>query len=103
MEHRSGLIVAARVTPADGHGERDAAVLMIEARPGRHRVTVAADKAYDTRDFVATLRSMRATPHVAQFATTPHRRSAIDARTPLHPGYAVGQQKRKLVEQGLAG
>jgi transposase len=101
MEHRSGLIVAARVTPADGHGERDAAVVMIEARPGRHRVTVAADKAYDTRDFVATLRSMRATPHVAQFATTPHRRSAIDGRTTRHPGYAVSQQKRKLVEQGF--
>jgi hypothetical protein len=101
LEHRSGLIVAARVTPADGHGERDAAVLMIEARPGRHRITVAADKAYDTRDFVATLRSMRATPHVAQFATTPHRRSAIDGRTTHHPGYAISQQKRKLVEQGF--
>jgi len=101
MEHRSGLIVDARVTPADGHGERDAAVLMIEARPGRHRVTVAADKAYDTRDFVATLRSMRATPHVAQFATTPHRRSAIDGRTTHHPGDALSQQKRKLVEQGV--
>ena len=101
MEHRSGLIVDARVTPADGHGERDAAVLMIEARPGRHRVTVAADKAYDTRDFVATLRSMRATPHVAQFAPSPHRRSAIDGRTTHHPGYTVSQQKRKLVEQGF--
>ena len=101
MEHRSGLIVDARVTPADGHGERDAAALMIEARPGRHRITVAADKAYDTRDFVATLRSMRATPHVAQFATTPHRRSAIDSRTTRHPGYAISQQKRKLVEQGF--
>jgi transposase len=101
MEHRSGLIVAARVTPADGHGERDAAALMIEARPGRHRITIAADKAYDTRDFVTTLRSMHATPHVAQFATTPHRRSAIDGRTTRHPGYAVSQQKRKLVEQGF--
>ncbi len=101
MEHRSGLIVEARVTPADGHGERDAALLMIEARPGRHRVTVAADKAYDTRDFVATVRRMRATPHVAQLATTPHRRSAIDARTTRHAGYAVSQQKRKLVEQGF--
>lgn len=101
MEHRSGLIVNAMVTPADGHGERDAALLMIEALPGRHRVTVAADKGYDTRDFVANLRRMAVTPHVAQYSSTVHRRSAIDGRTTRHPGYAISQQKRKLVEQGF--
>ena len=66
MEHRSGLIVRTAVTPADGHGERDAALVMIEAVPGPHRITVAADKGYDTRDFVAGVRAMTATPHVAQ-------------------------------------
>jgi transposase len=101
MEHRSGLIVRARVTPATGYGEREAAVEMIADLPGRHRITVAADKAYDTRDFVADLREMDVTPHVAQYATTPHRRSAIDGRTTRHPGYAISQQKRKLVEQGI--
>jgi transposase len=101
MEHRSGLIVDATVTPADGHGERDAAVVMIERCPGDHRITVAADKAYDTRDFVANLRAMGATPHVAQFATSAHRHSAIDGRTTRHPGYAVSQRKRKLVEQSF--
>lgn len=101
MEHRSGLIVNATVTPADGHGERDAALLMIEGIAGRHRITVAGDKAYDTRDFVATLRAMRATPHLAQYAATPRRRSAIDGRTTRHPGYGISQQKRKLVEQGF--
>jgi transposase len=101
IEHRSGLIVQATVTPADGHGERDAALTMVERLPGRHRVTLAADKAYDTRDFVANLRAMQVTPHVAQYAPTPHRRSAIDARTTRHPGYAISQQKRKLVEQGF--
>src|SRR5688572_20174267 len=101
MEHRSGLIVNAMVTPADGHGERDAALLMIEALPGRHRVTVAADKRYDTRDFIANLRLMAVTPHVAQYSPTVHRRSAIDGRTTRHPGYAISQQKRKLVEQGF--
>jgi hypothetical protein len=99
MEHRSGLIVKATVTPADGYGERDAALVMIERIPGRHRITVAADKGYDTRDFVANLRAMDATPHVAQY--TAGRRSAIDARTTRHPGYAISQQKRKLVEQGF--
>jgi transposase len=99
MEHRSGLIVQATVTPADGHGERDAALVMLEAVPGPQRITVAGDKAYDTRDFVAELRAMQVTPHVAQHTTG--RRSAIDGRTTRHPGYAISQRKRKLVEQGF--
>jgi transposase len=99
MEHRSGLIVRATVTPADGYGERDAALVMLEDLPGRHRITLAADKGYDTRAFVANLRAMAVTPHVAQH--TVGRRSAIDARTTRHPGYVVSQQKRKLVEQGF--
>jgi transposase len=101
MEHRSGLIVNATVTPADGYSERDAALVMIEGCPGRHRITVAADKAYDTRGFVANLRAMRVTPHVAQYAETAHRRSAIDGRTTRHLGYARSQQRRKLVEQSF--
>ena len=99
MEHRSGLIVDTLVTPADGYGERDAGLVMVERRPGRHRLTVAADKGYDTKDFVAGLRSMTATPHLAQHTTG--RRSAIDDRTTRHPGYAISQQKRKLVERGF--
>jgi transposase len=99
MEHRSGLIVKATVTPADGHGERDAALIMLESLPGHQRITVAADKGYDTRDFVAELRAMHVTPHIAQHTTG--RRSAIDRRTTRHPGYAISQQKRKLVEQGF--
>lgn len=97
MEHRSGLIVRTHVTPADGYGERDAALVMVERLPGRHRITVAADKAYDTRDLVAGLRAMGATPHVAQ----KQRYTAIDARTTRHVGYTISQQKRKLVEQGF--
>ena len=99
MEHRSGLIIRTQVTPADGYGERDAALVMVQRLPGRQRITVAADKGYDTRDLVAGLRTMGATPHLAQHTT--RRRSAIDARTTRHPGYAISQQKRKLVEQGF--
>jgi len=98
MEHRSGLIVKAMVTPADGYGERDAALVMIEGLRSRPRVTVAADKGYDVRDFVAELRHMTVTPHIAQHTT---RRSAVDGRTTRHPGYAISQRKRKLVEQGF--
>src|SRR5215204_5896178 len=100
MENRSGLIVNATVTAADGYGEREAALAMISGLSGR-RCTVAADKGYDSREFVAQLRARHATPHVAQFGATGHRGSAIDGRTTRHAGYRVSQQKRKLVEQGF--
>ena len=99
MEHRSGLIVKTTVTPADGYGERDAALVMIEGLRGRQRITLAADKGYDMRDFVTQLRVMRVTPHVAPRITAGSR--AIDGRTTRHAGYAISQQKRKLVEQGF--
>jgi len=98
MENRSGLIVDAHVTPADGYGERDAALWMVDARPGR-RLTLGMDKGYDYPAFIATLRQMAITPHVAQ--NTTNRRSAIDARTTRHRGYGLSQQKRKLVEQAF--
>jgi transposase len=101
MEHRSGLIVQTIVTPATGHAERDAALVMVEALPGRHRITVAGDKYYDTREVVRELRQMHATPHVAQNAAPGWRRSCIDDRTTRHAGYAISQRKRKLVEQSF--
>lgn len=100
MEHRSGLIVRTTVTPADGYGERDAALVMVAAVPGRHRITVAGDKAFDTRTAVAELRRMGATPHLASNAERPGG-SALDRRTTRHRGYAVSQRKRKLVEQAF--
>jgi len=97
-ENRNGLVVATELTPADGYAERDAAIAMLERMRGRHRITVAADKGYDSRDFVDTLRTqLNATPHVAQNDT--NRRSAIDGRTTRHPGYAASQKVRKRVEE----
>jgi hypothetical protein len=40
-------------TRAYGSAERDAALLMAEGLPGTHRVTLGADKGYDTHDFIA--------------------------------------------------
>ena len=97
MENRHGLVVDTQVTQATGTAEREAALAMVEATPGRHRVTLGADKNYDTRDFVRELRELRATPHVAQY--TRGRASAIDGRTTHHPGYAISQQRRKRVEE----
>jgi transposase len=97
MENRNGLVANVEVLQANGTAERDAALVMMEQIPGDQKVTVGADKAYDTKDFVAEARNMNATPHVAQ--NDKGRRSAIDGRTTRHPGYAVSQQRRKRVEE----
>jgi len=98
MEHRSALIVDMELTQADGYAERSAAARMLGRLPKRkRRRTVAADKAYDTRDFVASCRELRFTPHVAQ--NTTNRRSAIDRRTTRHPGHGISQRIRTRVEE----
>ena len=97
MENRYGLAVDAELTQASGYAERDAAVLMLARRAQPGRVTLGADKAYDTADFVDRLRELAVTPHVAQ--NTSNRSSAIDQRTTRHPGYLVSQQKRKRIEE----
>lgn len=97
MENRSCLIVETRVTLASGHAERLAALDMIEPyadRPGA--ITLGADKNFDTADFVAELREINVTPHVAQ-----KKYSAIDRRTTRHPGYAISQRIRKRIEEGF--
>ena len=98
MENRSGLLLDILVTQATGTAERDGAITMLKRRRGIHkRATVAADKAYDTRDFVRQCRELDVTPHVAQ--NTTNRKSAIDGRVTRHAGYALSQRKRKLVEE----
>jgi transposase len=97
-ENRNGLIVNTEVLQAHGTAERDAALLMLEQIAGQHPVTVGADKAYDTKDFVAQCRHVKATPHVAQ-NTTRRGGSAIDARTTRYGGYAISQRKRKRIEE----
>ena len=98
MENRSGLIVDACLTRADGHAERVAALAMIEPRADRPgRITLGADKGYDAEDFVNELRSMNVAPHVA--AKT--RSSAIDGRTTRHAGYRASQITRKRIEEAF--
>jgi transposase len=98
MENRSGLVVAATVTKATGTAERKAAQEMIVRHsPGVRRVTLGCDKGYDAASFVADMRALNVTPHIAQNISG--RRSAIDSRTTRHPGYAVSQRKRKRIEE----
>jgi hypothetical protein len=50
---------------------------------------------------VTTIRALHITRHVAQFPDTKRRGSAIDHRNTCHPGYAISQRQRKLVEQAV--
>jgi transposase len=95
-ENRNGFVVEAELRKVSGTVERKAATDMI-ARSGAKRITVGADKGFDTADFVADMRAFNVTPHVAQ--NTINRRSAIDSRTTRHCGYEISQQKRKRVEE----
>jgi len=100
-ENRHGLIVDTAVTAASGTAERDAAIVMLGELPlTTRRLTVAADKAYDIRAWVAAVRRMGITPHVAQNEFG-YGGSAIDARTTRHAGYRVSHRKRKLIEQAF--
>jgi len=93
------LIVQGDLTRADGHAERRAALDMIHRHsPGSTRLlTLAADKALDTADFVADLRAVWVTPHVAWKA----RHFAIDGRTTRHGGYALSIRNRKRIEKAF--
>ncbi len=100
MENRNGLCVDVSVVRATGTAERDQAVVMIERlRRRRIRVkTLAADKGYDAREFVARLRGLDVTPHIARNQSA-SRSSAIDGRTTRHAGYAVSIRCRKRIEE----
>jgi hypothetical protein len=97
-ENRHGLVVDVRLTQASGTAEREAAADMIGHKPAGKRVTLGGDKGYDTHGFVAQLRKMHITPHVAQNVNR-NGGSAIDGRTTRHEGYGVSQRKRKRVEE----
>ena len=100
MEHRSGLIVKTMVTPADGHGERDAAVVMVEDVPGspsdhgrrRQRLRHARPRRRTARD--ARHAACGAAHDRADAARSMRARRAI-------PATRISQRKRKLVEQGF--
>lgn len=116
MENRNGLIADFEVTEANGKAEREAALTMLDRERERRkkkrkaakssrkrnkkgrRMTLAADKGYDTRDFVRGCRERRVTPHVAQNQHA-RRKSAIDGRTTSHSGYRISAKKRLLIEK----
>ncbi|MCB9779926.1 MAG: IS5 family transposase [Alphaproteobacteria bacterium] len=116
MENRHGLVVDMELTEANGTAERDAAIDMVDRQRKKRksqrksqksarkqsrkprRLTLAADKAYDTKDFIRRCRERRVTPHVAQNQNS-RRRSCVDARTTRHTGYHVSQKARWRIEK----
>jgi len=99
IENRNGLIVDLELTQASGTAEREAGLRLLareRGRRGRGRMSLAADRGYDTRDFVAGVRALKVTPHVAR----KKRGSAIDGRTTRHKGYAISLRRRKRIEEG---
>ena len=94
MENRNGIAVNGCVTLAEGRAEPQAALAMVEEIAGQHRITLGADKGYDSKDFVQELRDHQVTPHIARKQT-----SIIDDRTTRHVGYVISQQKRKRIEE----
>src|SRR5271154_4531358 len=101
VENRNGLIAAAMATQADGYAEREAALLMLEEKQkgNKRRITVGADKAYDTKDFITAARALNDTAHATRNENG--RRSNLDRRTTRHPGYAISLSRRWLVEKGF--
>ena len=99
MDNKCGLAVVCIGTEANGRCEREAAIEMIDCvdRPKSKRITLGADKGYDTRQFVADCRARKVTPRVAQ--NTSNRRSAIDGRTTSRPGYSISQRVRRRIEE----
>lgn len=100
-ENRHGLLVGTYVAQATGTAEREAAPAVVAAIPGQHRLTLGAEKNYDTRDFARELRELRATSHVAQHMTG--RSSAIGGRMTHPSGYTISQRRRKRVEESFGG
>ena len=94
MENRNGLVVDVVVTQATGTAERDTALKMLEKVPGKHRITLGADKGYDTEEFITECREMNVTPHVAR-----RKYSILDERTIRHVGYEISQRIRKRIEE----
>ena len=94
MENRNGLVVDVVVNQATGTAERGTALDMLERVPGKHRITLGADKGYDAEDFITECRELNVTPHVAR-----RKWSILDGRTTRHVGYEISQMIRKRIEE----
>jgi hypothetical protein len=101
MENRSCLVADTKLTRASGTAEAEAAAAIIGAMSGQHRITVGAGKLFDNSRFVADMRDLNVTPHVAQ--NDNGRSSAVDGRTTRYRGYKLSLILRKGLTRHSAG
>jgi transposase len=95
MENRSGLVLESRVSVADGRAERVAALGMLKRVVRRKKqISLGADSAYDSLDFINELRALNVTPHIA-----PRRGDSAAAYIPHDEPYRISQVFRKRIEE----
>ena len=110
MENRHGLVVKSRVTESGTREERKAALEMVtrivqqvraKQKPGAAvgAITVGGDKGYQEQTFIQGLRELQVIPHIAEYKTNPQWPNWLTAQEREHPGFAISQGKRKLVEK----
>jgi len=95
-DNRHALVVDAEITQASDTAEVDAALAMLNRRPGKRRLMVGADTNYDQHRFVQGALQANVMPHVAQNRNG--RAPTIDARTTRHVGDAKSINARHRVE-----
>jgi hypothetical protein len=116
-ENRNGLVVEAGVTQASKKAEPEAALQMLDRLPQfspaqrkeagpregqaqvRKQVSLGADKAYQTEDFIAGLRERKVAPHVAEYEPNPKFPNFLTEQERADAGFGISQDKRKLVEK----
>src|SRR6266545_1069953 len=98
MENRNGLCLDTLVSQAGGRAERESALAMVRRSvdASRRRVTLGADRAYDSGDFQVALAEEGVLSHVAQLERVI---PVLDRRTTGRRGYRLSQRKRKKVEE----
>jgi transposase len=110
MENRHGLVVQSKVTASGTREERKAALEMVtrivqhvraKQKPGEAvgAITVGGDKGYQEQTFIQGLRELQVIPHIAEYEANPQWPNWLTAQEREHPGFAISQGKRKLVEK----
>src|SRR5713226_2694274 len=109
MENRHGLVMKSCVTLSGTREEREAALAMLTRLVSRGQakrkageafgpVTVGGDKGYQEEKFVQGLRDLQVIPHIAEYQTNAQWPNWLTASEREHPGFAISQAKRKLIE-----
>jgi len=100
-ENRHGRVVDVHTTTATGTAEREAARVMVQRSIARgnctRQPTLAADKNYDTADFVSALEPLGIAPHIAAKA----KGSAVPEAVKATEGYGVSLRRRKMIEEAF--